>query len=102
MYFKVKYDVLNDTGRYLVNKSEEIDKLVNEIKTLSVALKNHWNGKDYESFINSYNKNLKKVTATTIELNALGNALCKVSGIYQGLDYEFENKLQKMRNDNYE
>lgn len=102
MYLKVKYDDLKETGKFLVDKSDELDDLVGDIKVLIDELKGYWDGTDYNKFISSYNRNLRKVTATVIELNALGNALKKISSIYQGIDTDFEKKVSKMRNDKYE
>ena len=99
MYLKVKYDHLQDTGTFFISKSDEIDDLMEEMKSLSQELKSYWDGTDYEQFMNRYNQRIKEATATSIELNALGNALNKVSALYQGIDTDFGNKVQRMRKD---
>ena len=101
MYLKVEYNNLNDTGKYFLEKSKELDTLVKEIDSLKEELKNYWDGDDYYTFVNSYNNHLKEVTATAIELNAFGNTLKKVSNVYEDLDVSFGNRVHKMRNDKY-
>jgi uncharacterized protein YukE len=102
MYLRVKYDSLNDTGKYFVQKSDELDQLVKEIRTLTNDLKQYWDGNDYKVFINTYNNRLREVTATSIELNAIGNALNKVSDLYSGVDNDFGKRVQSMRKEDYE
>ncbi len=102
MYLRVKYDSLSDAGKYFVKKSDELETLVKEMKTLTNELKAYWDGNDYNVFLNRYNNRLKEVTATSIELNALGNALNKVSDLYSGIDSDFGKRVQKMRKEDYE
>ena len=102
MYLKVKYDTLNDTGKFFIDKSDELDNLAVEINQLIEDLKKYWDGKDYDVFESRYKRNTRKVTATAIELNAFGNALKTISGAYQGIDTDFEKRVRKMRNDKYE
>ena len=102
MYLRVKYDNLNNTGNYFVQKSDELKTLVEEIRTLTNELKTYWDGNDYNVFVNKYNERLREVTATSIELNALGYALNKVSDLYSGIDNDFGKRVQSMRKKDYE
>lgn len=97
MYLKVKYDNLQDVGTYFVSKSEELDKVLEDIKSLSNELKNYWDGTDYDKFVNRYNVYIKDAIATSIEINALGHALKKISDLYLGIDNDFGNKVNSMR-----
>ncbi len=102
MYVRANYKKIDDLGSYLIDKSDDIDSLNEDIKELLEKLNYSWNGVDYENFKNSYLSNIRKSDVASIELNALGSALKKVGEVYMGHDKSFKDKMDKMRKDDYE
>ena len=102
MYVRANYKKIDDLGTYLIDKSDDIDDINEDIKSLLEELNNYWSGKDYDNFKTSYLANIRKSDVASIELNALGNALRKVSNVYLDNDNSFKDKTDKMRKDKYE
>jgi len=102
MYVRANYKKIDDLGTYLIDKSDDIDSINEDIKSLLNELNNSWNGSDYENFKSSYLSNIRKSEARCIEINALGNALRKVGNVYSDNDKSFKDKMDKMRKDKYE
>ena len=102
MYLRANYKNIDDLSNYLIDKSDDIDDINENIKSLLNDLNNYWDGEDYIKFKNSYLTYINKSNVVSIELNAFGNALGKVGNAYSKTDTDFEEKITKMRKDDYE
>ena len=74
MYLRANYKNIDDLSNYLIDNSDDMDDINENIKSLLNDLNNYWDGEDYIKFKNSYLKT----------------------------DTDFEEKITKMRKDDYE
>ena len=87
MEINVNKDSLVNTGNNIINKSKEFMFQVEQIKKLVEMLKNNWQGKDMEAFVEAMNntyipelENLSKV------IESYGTYLLNVKKQYDKVD----------------
>ena len=98
MKLRAEYDEIKILGDFFIKESEDLSGNIDDIKKLIEELSNYWKGKDYEVFRNNSISNITNMENTSIEFNAFGNALKKISGIYSGIDNDFSTKIKRVRN----
>ena len=97
MNFRVKYDELGDTGKFISQKNEEINKTFDNIQKLIDNLPNAWKGEDSEIFIKNASSYMKEQKEKNKKVEVLGEIISIVSGNYQNKDKEWEDRMKKER-----
>ena len=96
MKLKSEYENLDAVGDFFVVESDELETKIKELIGYTEELGKYWQGDDYDVYKNNSISNLQNITNTSIEFNAYGNALKKISKIYGELDNDFSIKLRRM------
>ena len=95
MQLRVKYDELQETGKYINEKNEELKEVFDNIQKLIDEIPNAWKGVDSEIFVKNATEymNIQKEKRKKVE--TLGAIITKVSGNYKNKDAEWEDKIKK-------
>lgn len=95
MKLRVKYDELQETGKYINEKNEELKEVLDNIQKLIDEIPNAWKGEDSEIFVNNATAymNIQKEKRKKVE--TLGAIITRVSGNYKSKDTEWGEKIKK-------
>jgi hypothetical protein len=99
MNFSIDYEKIGELGNYLLSKSQEIDKLYDELINICKSIDENWESKDssvyvykIETFINELAKENEQIVGT-------GNLLNKIAGVYNDQDNKWNKKLLSEENE---
>ena len=95
MYVKTNYNSIKSVGDYLVDRAEEFNKKIDSMIAKLEELEAYWSGPDYDNYKEVYKTYLLNAKTSYIEMNALGNALDRVSFYYGEMDNKFGEKMRK-------
>ena len=95
MKLRVKYDELEDTGKYIGEKNEEIDTILRNIQKIIDKLDTAWVGEDHDLFVEKATSIINSQQEKRQDVGALSEMLTKVSGKYKTKDTEWEDKIKK-------
>jgi uncharacterized protein YukE len=98
MYLKVDYQNVGSIGSYFVEQSHELNKRLDTMNNLLDELASYWKGPDYDNYKEVYGTYLKNCKTSSIELNAIGNALSRIGYYYGEADMDFGIKTREMGN----
>lgn len=96
MLLKAKYEDIDSLGDYLINEADELNKTIDSMISKIDSLGNFWSGPDYENYKEVYKTYLLNTKTSSIELNAFGNAIKRVSYYYGEVDMDFGMKMRKI------
>ena len=102
MRVEANYKDLNSLGDYLVSEADDFNKKINNMINKLEELETYWSGPDYDNYREVYKTYLLNTKTTYIELNAFGNALKTVSGLYSGVDNDFGNEMRRFGNEKWQ
>lgn len=95
MFVKTNYTSIKSVGDYLVNRAEDFNTKIDNMIAKLEELEAYWSGPDYDNYKEVYKTYLLNVKTSYIEMNALGNALDRVSYYYGEIDNGFGEKMRK-------
>lgn len=99
MDFKVDYIKLDDIGFNIINKSEDLKHLFEDLEKIILDLEEDWSGNDYESFKNVAVSYIKSLSITTNELDYIGKFMRKASLRYSNNDESFSKNITNIGED---
>lgn len=95
MNLRVKYDELQNTGKFMSQKDDELKTYLDNIQKLFDKIPEAWIGADSEVFVNNATQYINEQKEKEKKVEVLAKIITIVSGNYKDKDVEWENKVKK-------
>ena len=94
MDFNVKYEELNEIGKYIEAKANEIDRIFDNIKKIADSVNDAWKGKDSDVFVSKVVNRIEKEKENNKKVRLMYDMISFVSGNYKDKDLEWKSKMK--------
>ncbi len=95
MELKVKYDELEEIGKFLTSKSNELNTCFDNLKSIINSIDDGWKGKDSETFVKEANEYMDKKEDSFKKVEDMGKILTVISNNYKNKDREWANAVKE-------
>ena len=93
MNFSIDYDKLGDMGKYLIDKSKEIDDLYSELVDICISIDDNWKSEDSSVYLWKMVAFLKEIIKDNDQIVGTGELLNKLSQRYNDADNKWDKDL---------
>lgn len=83
MNLAINYDETRNIGNQLINKSEDLKNLLNNINNINEQISQSWAGNDAAKYFATVNEQAQYMRQLADTISEIGNYLIKVSNAYQ-------------------
>ena len=94
MSTNVKYEELNEIGKYIEAKANEIDRIFDNIKKIADSVNDAWKGKDSDVFVSKVVNRIEKEKENNKKVRLMYDMISFVSGNYKDKDLEWKSKMK--------
>lgn len=94
MSFRAEYEDLSKLGDYVEEKSEEIDKTLENIKSIIKTIPVAWSGGDSEVFVSKVMDTIQREKKNNLRVKVMSKMLKYASDGYQGKDSEWLDEIK--------
>ena len=95
MKTKIRYYELNELSKYVIDRSDEIDSILENINRIIYSLEGKWQGKDCQNLVKKANEIIVEERVKNKKIKQFGNDLSVVSSDYLNIDNKWLGQIRK-------